>query len=264
VIKSVKAEIVENKPIAPEFFRMTLKAETLASEGLPGQFVMVKVSPNLEPFLRRPISLHQINREEATVSLLYQVVGKGTRLMSETQKGKVIELLGPLGKGFTWSDSDRVVALVGGGCGTAPLVALAHSLLEDKKEVHVLLGAQTKEKLVCEEDFISMGAKVKVATDDGSYGHHGFVTDLLKNLMHDVALDMVYSCGPLPMTKEVVKLTQEASIPCQVSLEERMGCGIGACIGCVCKVRTKDGAFTYKKVCKDGPVFKGEEVMFDD
>lgn len=259
----LRAEILGNERILPDFYKLTLYLPKLAENAKPGQFLMVRVSETLDPFLKRPLSLHRIIREEGKVELVYQIVGKGTNLLTQKRVGETLEVLGPLGSGFNWSENHRAVALIGGGCGIAPLLALADELVKDSREVHVLLGAQTKDKLLGVEDFIALGCKVQAATDDGSSGHKGFVTQLLEELCLRVALDQVYCCGPLLMTRILVRMTKDALIPCQVSLEERMGCGIGACLGCVIKVRDEDGIIKNKKVCQDGPVFISNEVIFD-
>jgi len=264
MVQMLKVKILENKQILPDFFRMILSAPTVAQEAVPGQFVMINTSETLDPFLKRPISINKINKEKGTISLVYQVVGKGTLLLTKKNAGEEIQIIGPLGKGFIWTEQDETVVLVGGGCGIAPLVALAEALVQSGKEVFTLLGSQTRDKLLSADEFKELGCTVMVATDDGSYGRQGFVTELLAELSQKQKIDRVYCCGPLPMTKAVVNITKKASIPCQVSLEERMGCGIGACIGCVTKVRREDGTIDYKKVCHDGPVFTGSEVVFDD
>ncbi|MFZ5943033.1 MAG: dihydroorotate dehydrogenase electron transfer subunit [Bacillota bacterium] len=264
MVQILKLKILENKKILPDFYYMVLSAPRMAQEAAPGQFVMLNTSDTLDPFLKRPISINRIDQEKGTISLIYQVVGKGTSLLTKKSAGEEIQVIGPLGKGFTWTQQDKTVALVGGGCGIAPLVALAEELVKNGKQVFVLLGSQCKDKLLSEDEFKELGTTVMVATDDGSYGRRGFVTELLEELIQKKRIDQVYCCGPLPMTKAVVKITKKSFIPCQISLEERMGCGIGACIGCVTKVRRQDGTIDYKKVCHDGPVFTSCEVVFDD
>ncbi|KJS21295.1 MAG: hypothetical protein VR72_11110 [Clostridiaceae bacterium BRH_c20a] len=264
MVQMLKVKILENKQVLPDFFRMVLAAPMVAKEAVPGQFLMINTSDTLDPFLKRPISVNRIDQEKGTISLIYQIVGKGTRLLTKKNAGEEIQIIGPLGKGFCWSEQDKTIVLVGGGCGIAPLVALAEALVQTGKEVFVLLGSQCKEKLLGEDEFKELGCTVMVATDDGSYGRRGFVTELLDELSQKKRIDQVYCCGPLPMTKAVVQITKKAFIPCQISLEERMGCGIGACIGCVTKVRREDGTIDYKKVCHDGPVFTSSEVVFDD
>jgi len=259
MVVSIMASILENKKLLPDFYRMKLAAPQIAMTAVPGQFVMIRTSSTLDPLLRRPISLHRINKDEGTIELVYQVLGKGTTLLSQIDQCE-LEVMGPLGKGFTWQQNFKRTAIVGGGCGIAPLLALAEEIVEMGQEVHVLLGAQTKEKLLNESDFRELGCKVQVATDDGSSGKKGFVTELLAELMDTVDLDQVYCCGPLPMTRGIIKLAEENKISCQVSIEERMACGIGACLGCVCQVRNDDGTIGYKRVCHEGPVFDAGEL----
>jgi len=260
---SLKGIITSNERILPDFYKMIIAVPQIANEATPGQFVMLRTSTGLDPFLKRPISLSGIDRDKGTITLIYHVVGRGTNLLTGLEKSAEIELVGPLGKGFGWNEEDRTTAVVGGGAGIAPLVALAEELIKQGKEVYALLGAQTKDKLLEVEAFAALGAKVRIATDDGSSGEKGFVTRLLEELSQETKIDKVFCCGPLPMTKAVVKMTKELFIPCEVSLEERMGCGFGACIGCACKVRDEYGTITYKKVCQDGPVFTSCEVIFE-
>lgn len=264
MVLALKGQVLENQQILPEFYRMEISVPPLAAKAAPGQFVMVKTSATLEPFLKRPISINGFDKEIGTITLVYQVIGRGTALLAQLKKGEDIELVGPLGNGFAWSEEDKSVVLVGGGCGVAPLIALGEELVKAGKQVYALIGAQSKEKLLGEEEFTQMGIKLMIATDDGSYGRKGFVTELLSELLRSERLDKIFCCGPRPMTKSVVALAKEFHIPSQVSLEERMGCGVGLCIGCVCKVSNQDGTVTYKKVCQDGPVFDGSEVIFDD
>jgi dihydroorotate dehydrogenase electron transfer subunit len=261
MVVSIKASIIENKKILPDFYQMTLVAPMMAREARPGQFVMVRTSSTLEPLLKRPISLHRINKGKGTLELVYQVVGRGTELLSRFKPDEQVEILGPLGNGFSWQDGFKRVAIVGGGCGIAPLLALAEELVENDREVYVLLGAQSGEKLLKAEEFNRLGCQVQTITDDGSQGRKGFVTQLLKELVNSIKIDQIYSCGPLPMTQGVMKIAQEKDIPCQVSLEERMACGVGACLGCVCQVRNEDGIMGYKRVCHDGPVFDAQELV---
>lgn len=260
MVVSITATILENKKILPDFYHLILAAPEIAQEAVPGQFIMIKTSHTLDPFLKRPISLHRIDKKLGTIELVYQVLGKGTRFLSIINQGE-LEVMGPLGKGFCWQENYKEVAIIGGGCGIAPLLALGEEFIGQGKKVHVLLGAQTKEKLLSEGEFLELGCKVQVATDDGSYGKKGFVTDLLVELISTTTLDQVYCCGPLPMTKGVMKITQENKISCQVSLEERMACGLGACLGCVCQTQDKKGTTTYQRVCKDGPVFNANELV---
>lgn len=264
MVVSANVPVIENNKILPEFYQLILEAPMVAGEAKPGQFVMVRTSGTLEPFLNRPISIHRIDEAKGIIELVYQVVGKGTKLLSRISPGQHLQIIGPLGNGFSWQTGFKRVALVGGGCGIAPLLALAEKLLENEREVYVLLGAQTKEKLLAAEEFSQLGCRVRISTDDGSQGKKGFVIQLLEELVNSISLDQVYACGPLPMVKGLIKIAEEKGIPCQVSLEERMACGIGACLGCACPVRNPDGTVGYKRVCHDGPVFDAKELLLDN
>ncbi|MCL4424919.1 MAG: dihydroorotate dehydrogenase electron transfer subunit [Firmicutes bacterium] len=253
------------------YVRLTLRAGELAQQAEPGQFVMVKADDGLDPFLRRPLSFHRINQERGEVQILFQVKGRGTGLLARRLPGDALQLLGPLGRGFTLeqrmfpengagTQRQRVV-LVGGGIGVAPLLALAEKAARGGDEVLLLLGARSRDDLLAVSDFRALGAQVHLATDDGSLGHHGLITDLLDQVLREDAADAIYACGPLPMLKKVAQLADQFGRPAQLSLEERMGCGLGACIGCVVGTKGPGGQPTYKKVCQDGPVFPAQEVI---
>ncbi|MFZ7103698.1 MAG: dihydroorotate dehydrogenase electron transfer subunit [Peptococcaceae bacterium] len=263
MIHCIEAEILENKKIVPDFYQITLACPEVAQAAKPGQFIMLKVSPTVDPLLKRPVSINRINTGEGTVTLIYQVIGKGTKLLSMISGGG-IEVMGPLGRGFVLKAQYDEVAVVGGGCGIAPLLALVEELLPKSRQVHVLLGARTKELLLNSREYQKSGVLLKVATDDGSAGHRGFVSSLLEELLQQSELEHVFGCGPEPLLKKVVAVSQEHSVPCQVSLEERMACGIGACLGCVCTTKAKNGSSSYQRVCQDGPVFAGSEVIFNE
>ena len=213
------------------------------------------------PLLRRPFSFHKIDKKG--FELLYKVVGKGTKILSERKKGKTLSVLGPLGNGFNILSAKRYplnAILIAGGTGVAPLLALAGQLKTYNLELITFLGARTKNHLLCEKDFKKLKAKVYTATEDGSKGYKGVVTDLLKQRLrttNDERRTTIYACGPKPMLKEVWRLAKSKKIPCEVSLEENMACGTGACLGCA--VETKDG---YKMVCKDGPIFDAGDIVW--
>lgn len=264
MIKNINGRISANDRISSDFFHMVIDAPDIAKDVKSGQFVMIKTSKTLDPLLKRPISINKVDREENEIHLIYQVIGKGTQLLSEMKKGEFTEVLGPLGKGFSINDNDKKVVIIGGGLGIAPLVELAYALRVSGKEVHVLIGALDLDRLICIQDFELLNCDIYAATDDGSFGHKGYITDLLEPLLLVDRVDRVYCCGPLPMTQKVVEITRKNDIPCEVSLEERMACGIGACLGCAVRIKDQNGEVTYKKVCKDGPVFSGDEVIIDE
>jgi len=212
-----------------------------------GQFVNIKLDGL---YLRRPISV--CDCEGDMLTLIYKVVGKGTEQMAEMTAGEELNILTGLGNGYDVSLSGDRPLLLGGGVGVPPLYMLCKKLMAEGKNVSVVLGFNTKDEVFCEDDFKALGADVFVTTVDGSYGIKGFVTDAMK----DIDYSYFYTCGPEPMLKAIFKASSTSG---QFSFEERMGCGFGACMGCSCKTVTG-----YKRICKDGPVLKKEEILWAD
>lgn len=234
----------------------TLEAGDLVKrEGLrAGQFLHVKCGA--EHLLRRPISvcLAQADEPVDLVRIVFEVRGEGTAWLSRRKAGDRLSVLAPLGNGFECGEKDRLL-LVGGGIGVPPLLGVAAQLGE---KAIAVLGFRNKDAVILEEDFQAAGAKTFIATDDGSYGHHGLVTDLCR----DQDFDCVMACGPAPMLKAVTALAEQRGVPCYVSLEERMACGIGACLGCAVALNKEDGTQYFGHVCKDGPVFESHRVAW--
>ena len=260
-----KTRILSNDEVAPNCFRMELKAREIAKEAKAGQFIHVRVSDGYAPLLRRPFSLHRIKRDR--IKILYKVVGDGTKMLSHLKSGQELDILGPLGNGFKLLEENRAV-LVAGGIGVAALLALAEKLTERRlSQSTIIIGARTKELVLGEDDFRNLGAEVRVATDDGSQGYKGLVTTLLKQLLSAVNCQLsavVYACGPKEMLRETAALTVSRGIPGQLSLESQMGCGVGACRGCVVKIQNpKSKIQNYKRVCKEGPVFEAGEIIWE-
>lgn len=265
----VSAQLLYNKRIKKNYYEIALMAPKIATSALPGQFVNIKVTDDLEPLLRRPFSIHQIYRQTG-IKILYEAIGRGSEALTQRKSGECLDVIGPLGNGFDYggrrtADDGRRI-LVAGGMGTAPLVFLAEKLAKTKNLV--LLGARTKDDILCEKEFKELGCEVKIATDDGSRGFKGYVSELLKDelsakrypcLSGRQALNALYACGPTPMLKEISRISQEYEIPTQISLEAHMACGIGACMGCVIKTKEDE----YKRVCKDGPVFEASRVIWE-
>ena len=245
-MKEAIFEIVENKALTQSVYQMTLKGDTSAISH-PGQFVELSLEGF---FLRRPISV--CNYDEGTLTLIYKVVGKGTAQMAELPQGTKLSALTGLGNGFNDAVECSSALLVGGGVGVPPLYRLARNLIAQGKSVTVVLGFNTASEVFYQSEFEALGAKVIVATADGSAGCKGFVTDAIAQ--NNIKADYFYSCGPLPMLRA---LTTALDIPGEISLEERMGCGFGICMGC--SIQTASGA---KRVCKEGPVFKKEEILW--
>lgn len=266
----VVAEVLSNKNITLNYFQIILNSPQICQDAHPGQFVHIKVTAGSVFLLRRPFSIH--NTEDEKLEILYQVVGKGTDLLSQKEKSEKLDLLGPLGQGFELKENFGKVILVAGGIGVAPLYFLAKRLLNhDSKisgqtppksrrpKITLFLGAQTRKQILCAQDFKNLGATVKIATEDGSWGYKGLVSDFLaETLLRYSKPDLVFACGPVPMLKKIAQLSRKYRVPSQVSLEQTMGCGIGACRGCV--VRAREG---YLRVCKDGPVFRVNQILWD-
>ncbi len=245
-------QVVFNQPLGGNCWHLRAQAPSLCKEVAPGQFVQVKVCTGVQPLLRTPLSVHDVNAEQGHLELLYRVVGESTRLLSQVQTGAVLNLLGPLGNGFSLPTSGTEAWLLAGGIGVAPMFYLARKMRQQGVTVRLLYGARTAQELVRADDFADLGVTVDLITDDGSSGQRGTVIDLLatRKLPDDCQL---YACGPRPMLKAVDDFAAAAKRPVQLSLEEYMACGIGACLGCVCA--TKEGGFAH--VCTDGPVFPG-------
>ncbi|MEW6619487.1 MAG: dihydroorotate dehydrogenase electron transfer subunit [bacterium] len=246
-----KFKIVANDKIAPEYYKMAFTSQEIANLAIPGQFIHIKVSEGYEPLLRRPFSIHAV-MDEKTVEILYRVVGKGTALLSEKKTGQELDVLGPLGNGFKINKSEvKNSVMVGGGAGIAPLFFLTQRLI-NYSNITVLIGAKTKKGILCEQEFKDLGVAVQIATEDGSYGYKGLITDLLNSLPPAT----IFACGPSAMFPAITNFAIKNNLPTQLSLESTMACGVGACLGCV--IKGKDG---YKKVCKDGPVFSALEIV---
>ena len=235
-----------NERLTPSVWRMTLEGDTQWITA-PGQFVNIELDGL---YLRRPISV--CDWDERTITLIYKVVGEGTRRMAALTDGARLDLLTGLGNGFDIAKGSRRELLVGGGVGVPPLYNLAKRLLADGREVAVVLGFNTAAELFYRDEFARLGCRVVVATADGSEGVRGFVTDAIRE--SGVVYDYFYACGPLPMLRA---LSDAAACSGQLSFEERMGCGFGACMGCSCKTK-----YGNKRICKDGPVLTKEEVIW--
>lgn len=247
--------ILAKKILAKNMFDYTISAPAIAEQAEPGQFIHIKVDGFM---LRRPISLCEINRENGTIRIVFEIRGHGTQQLSHLNEGDTLDIMGPLGKGFTLLSSTKKVIVIGGGIGVPPMLELAKHY---GANATAILGFRTANAVVLNDDFNNIGTDLMLCTDDGSMGAKGVVTIALKRRLLEEHADMIYACGPNVMLKGVVELANEFGVPCEVSLEERMGCGVGACLVCACKT-VKDGKESYAHVCKDGPVFPSEEVVF--
>lgn len=282
-------KIKENTQLTPTTWRMRLAGDT-SEITAPGQFINIRLDGH---FLRRPISVHDVEHAEpytgeglpsgentGTVTIIYKVLGHGTEEMTSFEAGRELDVLTGLGNGYDLADAGEHPVLIGGGVGIPPLYLAAKRLMEDRSAEHsvtVILGFNTADEIYCVDEFVSLGCRVVVATADGSEGIHGFVTDAFRKLMQErgssgmeeagpedsrdeetISFSHFYTCGPEPMLKALYETVyKEAGVRGQMSFEERMGCGFGACMGCSC--RTVTG---YKRICKDGPVLRTEEILW--
>ena len=257
------AELVRREKICEDVYRLTFSAPLIAAQAKPGQFVMVRAGVGFDPLLRRPFSLHQVTGE-GKLQILFKVVGKGTRLLALLQVGERLDINGPLGQGFKMPRPGKV-CLVGGGMGIAPLLFLAKELARKGEgiDLQVFLGARNKSELLeLTANFESLGLQPRLASDDGSIGHHGLVTELLRGEAGEEV--QVFCCGPTPMMKAVARICRGHGWPCQVSLETEMACGVAACLGCAVERAGSgpEGVLPYLHVCKDGPVFEASELSW--
>ena len=244
-----------------DFFRFTIDAPALGRAARPGQFVMVKVSEGAFPLLRRPLGIHDAS--EGGIELFFKVAGQGTGLLSRKKPGDRLDILGPLGKGFTVSAAAKgqTAYLVGGGRGIAPLYFLARELVRAGARPVVLYGGRCLADIPLRSRFEEAGVEFLCSTDDGSFGFAGFVTDLAARELAREKPAVVYACGPDPMMKALAAITAKHGLPAEFSLESVMGCGIGACWGCVHRIRNESGD-GWVKICEEGPVFPGERILW--
>jgi dihydroorotate dehydrogenase electron transfer subunit len=263
-----RAEILFNEPLNQELYHLGLRCPQIASSIQPGQFLMIRIGPGSDPLLRRPFAVHRL-RLPAGFEILYKVVGRGTRLLTETERGADLDVLGPLGRGFEIPDGDGLLLMVAGGIGVAPLPFLAETLVASGRKGPYLLwfGGKTARDLVCVHHFQDLGFVTELVTEDGTAGRKGLVTDHLEEWLprQKEMPKLIYSCGPYPMQRKVVQLAGRLGIPVQVAMEAFMACGVGACLGCSLRCRPPDeGTDTYyANVCQHGPVFRGAEIIWE-
>jgi len=297
-------KVLSNRKITDGHYILELESSDISLQARPGQFVQIIADDSYEPFLPRPFSFLDVGK--GRFRILYQVIGKGTELLAARKKGESLKVIGPLGNGFSY-DSERETVLVGGGVGIPPLYHLAMYIKKETRgkrdkgqgtgdrgqgtgdkgqgtrKIQVFLGGRSKDLLHCENDFKRIGAAVSISTDDGSKGHKGLVTDILDRYLSSLPTSnfqlspALYSCGPTAMLKAVTQVAQKHNLPCQVSIEECMPCGFGACLGCAVKVRAQGGeggmgnreegqadvdGYRYAIGCTEGPVFEGDKIIW--
>jgi len=255
----VLTEVASNKRVTHDTWLMALRSAEIARAARPGQFVMIRLSLGLDPLLRRPFSICGV--KEDLFLLLYRLVGKGTLLMTEVRERDRLRVLGPLGKGFARVEKNPTPLLVGGGIGAAPLVFLAQTWAE--RNLTFMAGFRSAKDILSPQAAIGKDTRLLVTTDDGSQGHHGPVTGLLENVLQESKAEVaVFACGPKLMLRKVAEMTMARGIPCQVSLEANMACGLGACQGCAVKAPATSGK-SYVYVCKEGPVFDAKDIDWE-
>jgi dihydroorotate dehydrogenase electron transfer subunit len=266
-----KASVIENKQLIKNHFLITLRPSEKINKPTPGTFFMLSVNSSLDPLLKRPFSIHRWL--DGDFQLLYRVAGKGTHILSGKKQGNILEAIGPLGRGFSVKKTQNTIILVAGGLGIAPIFALAESCVRQRKTKASLLtregdkvlffyGARTKKEVLCLQSLKSLGIEPILSTDDGTLGKKGNIVNVLKKYLtrHPLPIEssVLYSCGPEPMLKSLSAFAGKNNLKGYAALEQSMACGIGTCLGCV--VNTSNG---YKRVCKEGPVFPMEEIVWD-
>jgi len=256
--RTFKASVIDNKKLINNHYLITLRPEVKITPPRPGNFFMVAVDTGLDPLLKRPFSVHRWS--DGNFQLFYRVVGKGTKILSEKKPGNSLDILGPLGKGFPAPKKDKQIILVAGGMGIAPIFAMAERIRNNNPLL--FYGTKTKKTVFFTDEFRSLGIDPVVSTDDGTFGMKGNIVKILKkHLTRDslpVTRYLLYACGPEIMLEALSDLASQFNIKGYVAMEQNMACGIGTCLGCV--VKTRKG---HKRVCKEGPVFPIEEIVWD-
>jgi len=268
--RRVTSLVVEHTVVTAQVRLLVLDAPEVAKTCVPGQFVHVECAPAglVDPLLRRPLSVHDADSAAGRASILYELRGRGTEALSRKKVGDEVDILGPLGRGFPLpATADDPVVFVAGGIGVAPLYFLARQVASQVclRDMTLLIGARSECLLTCIDKFRDLGCHVHTATDDGSQGFQGLVTELFQEHMSSIQerrRPVVYASGPMPMLSALSKLTAQHDLTCWVSTEARMACGVGACLGCAIKVRNGD-SWKYVRCCKEGPVFDANEVIWE-
>jgi len=267
----LRAEIIENSPVNKSHNLLILSSSGISKNSAPGQFYMIETASSYDPLLKRPLSI--LKQKSGVAHFLYRIKGKGTERMRQMKKGAAVNVLGPLGNGYPLPGKNLTPILIAGGIGIASLFPLAEKL---GKNAYLFYGGRTKEELLMLDELKGMVKELIISTDNGSMGKKGTVVDALNefltcNLQLATCNFLLYACGPSPMLEAVSRLATEKGIKGYISMEENMACGVGACLGCTVKVRSQKSEvrskrltpeFTYKRVCKEGPVFPIEEIVW--
>lgn len=260
--KQVFAELVKKEKLLDGLYKFSVDTKEIVELANPGNFIEIRINENSDPFLRRPISIYNLDKENGVLEFIFQVKGKGTELLAKKKEGDKIDIIGPLGNGTFKFEEYKNIAVIGGGIGIFPLYELAKQAKNYEKKVYTYLGFRNKDLVTLEKEFEDISTTLTITTDDGSYKNSGFAINYLENDLEKNNIDCIYACGPLPMLKAVKKLAEEKKITCQISLEEKMGCGMGVCLGCAVRTSTStDNNPQYLHVCKAGPVFDSKMVQ---
>ncbi|RJX27239.1 MAG: dihydroorotate dehydrogenase electron transfer subunit [Dethiobacter sp.] len=257
-----RARVMEITEITSNHYYLLLEDPQMARESLPGQFLHIRIRESLAPFLRRPFSIAGASPGEGTLQIIFRLAGEGTRILSSVRQGEFLDCLGPLGSGFKPLKGPVFSVLVAGGVGVAPLLFLARTLVQEQKKVVLFYGASSLDELIPVRRFLPGEIEIRRATEDGSSGFRGLVTGLFEEaLKNGLKPEEIFACGPRPMLQALAEKNKGWSYPMQLSLEERMACGIGACQGCAVKI-SKGEETGCRLVCRDGPVFHSHEVVW--
>lgn len=259
--KNYYCEILENIKITNKINKIIIKRPQELKNIYSGQFFNIKCGEGNYPLLRRPISIASV--EEDKLVFYINKVGEGTKLLCKREKGEKIDLLGPLGNGFNLNFEGNKVLIIGGGIGIAPLLQLAKELYHRKKDITAMLGYRDEAFML--DEIKKFTSNIIVASENnGGFQHKGYITDLLDKEINMEDYDFIFSCGPEPMLKIIKEKAESKGVRLQLLMEERMACGMGACLVCTCKIKEKNNEWNYVRTCKDGPVFYGNEVIFDE
>jgi len=267
----VTTKIREISHLDGPYYRLTLDCADIARSASPGQFVMVKANWGADPLLRRPFSIHRLwmssnsrSREPEGIQILFRVAGKGTDRLAALARGAEIDIIGPLGRGFNLKRPVFIPVFIAGGIGIAPLLFLADQLKHDNLlfQPQLFLGGKTAQDILCLEDFKRYDFSLHITTEDGSMGERGVITDLLLPYLEkvknspDMPKSILCACGPSALMSEVIEISRRYHMTCQISMEQRMACGVGACLGCVIELKEAEKSLRYQRVCTEGPVFE--------
>ncbi|MDE0184389.1 MAG: dihydroorotate dehydrogenase electron transfer subunit [Candidatus Poribacteria bacterium] len=258
-------KILANEQAAQDHYLLRCECPEIAEGALPGQFIHVLISDASALLLRRPFTIYSVEGDQITI--LYQRVGAGTDTLSHLGRGDSLHVMGPLGNNFSIPPNLDSAIIVGGGAGIASLMLHAAALRKLGTRTLGLVGSINAARLLSVADLEAIEVETHISTDDGSIGHHGFVTEILTQILeqpqvYELHNPVTYACGPYGMLRAVAKISRKFRVPMQLAMENRMGCAMGVCLGCVCKVRTPDGGFEYQRVCTEGPVFDAEDIVW--